>query len=440
MNRAKNAITNLRCRVADIRNQSFRTNHELARLLAAEGILYTLIITLAHNNNNLYASRLGAGSSDLGLIASLPPIVGMLTLIPFAIITDRLHNKKPMVILSAVGLGFLYILVGMAAFMDANRIPALIGLLVLVNVPMSLYNSSWQAFFSDVAKPCDRNLVYTFRTRMNTAVSIAIPLITGAILTAASGSDKIIVHQIYYWLAFPLAIGQVLVLKKITGGNASEVSHVRLYDLKESAHNLFHNRKFLGFLGVAIIVYCGWEMDWSLYFVAQFKFLHLNETQMSIMTVLGAATQFLTMNLWSRLIPKKGVRFVFVIGAAGFAVCGIVMVISLLLPNPFRMPFYYVMQSVGSATYSAFQISLLQCLLEAIPVKNRAISISIYNTIILFSNVIMPYLGIYIYNSMGQSMSAMIITFGIISLIRVLATLAALYRWHRLRNEAEEFS
>src|SRR5665648_1110316 len=125
-------ITSVRCRIADVRNRSFRTNHQLARLLAAEGILFTLIITLAHNNNNLFASRLGATASDLGLIASLPPIVGMLTLIPFAMITDRLHNKKPMVIMSALGLGFLYILVGFVAFLDSNRIPFLIGLLCLL--------------------------------------------------------------------------------------------------------------------------------------------------------------------------------------------------------------------------------------------------------------------------------------------------------------------
>jgi MFS family permease len=271
---------------------------------------------------------------------------------------------------------------------------------------------------------------------MNIAVGIVIPLLTGAILTAVSGSDKIFVHQVYYWLAFPLAIGQVFVLKKIAGGNALEASHVKLSDLGASARQLFRNRKFMGFLAVTLFVYCGWEMDWSLYFVAQFKFLHLNETQLSIISVLSAAAQFLTMNLWSRLINKKGVRFVFVLGAAGFAVSGIVMILSLIMPAPFQMPFYYIFQSISSSTFSAFQLSLLQCLLEAIPHKNRAISISIYNTIILSSNVVMPYLGIYIYNIMGQSMSAMIITFGIISIIRILSTAVALYRWYLLRNES----
>jgi MFS family permease len=430
-------ITNTKCRISDISNRSFRTNHKLAQLVAAEGVLFTLIITLAHNNNNLYASRLGASSSDLGLIASLPPIIGMLSLIPLAIITDRMHNKKPMVIFSAIGLGLLYILVGMTAFLDANRIPVLIGLLVFVNVPMSLYNSSWQAFFSDVCKPIDRNLVYTYRTRMNTAVGIIIPLIAGSILTAATGSDKILVHQIYYWLAFPLAVGQALILKKINGGYTAEVNHVHFSDVRESAKNMFHNKMFLGFLGVAILVFCGWEMDWSLYFVAQFKFLLLNESQMSLISVLGAAGQFITLGLWSRLISRKGVRYVFVIGVSGFALSSIVMIISILLPSPFRIPFYYVFQSIGASTYSAFQLSLLLCLLETVPSKNRAISIAIYNTIILATNVIMPYLGIYFYNVLGQSVRGILISFSVVALVRILSTGAAFIRWRLLRGEED---
>ena len=435
MDRNRSKLHSYGRRIVEAGNRSFRSNHQLARLFAAEGVLFTFIITITNNNNNLYASRLGASSYDLGLIASLPPMIGMLTMIPFALITDRLHNKKPMVMISAIGLGFLYVLVGMAAFLDASRIPVLIALLVLVNIPMSLYNSSWQTFFADAVSPVDRNLVYSHRTRMNTAVGIVIPLIAGVILSAVSGSGKILVHQIYYWLAFPLALGQVFILKRTYGGNSEDTGHVRLADLKESARRLFRSRKFLGFLAVTLLVYCGWEMDWSLYFQSQFRYLHLNEAQMSLVAVMAAVTQFATLGLWSRLVQKKGVRFVFVIGAAGFAFCSAVMFLSLYMTLPLQMPFYYIMQSIGGSAFSAFQLSLLQCLLEAIPDKNRALSISIYSMILLFSNVIMPYLGVYIYNISGESRQAMIFAFGIVTFIRIISVFAAFLRWYLLRKE-----
>jgi MFS family permease len=422
-------------RVVKAGKRSFGTSHQLARLFAAEGILFTFIITIAQNNNNLYASRLGASSYDLGLLASLPPIIGMISLIPFAMITDRLRNKKPMVMYSAIGLGLIYILVGMVAFLQSDQIPVLIALLVLVNVPLSLYNSSWQTFFSDAVLPEDRNHVYSHRTRMNTAVGIVIPLVAGAILSAVSGSGKIMVHQIYYWLAFPLALGQVLILRKTYGGVAEETAHVGLSDLLDSARTLFRSRTFIGFLAVTFLVYAGWQLDWSLYFQAQFKYLHLNEAQMSLVLVLAAITQFAMLGVWSRLVQQKGVRFVFVIGACGFALGAIVMLMSLYMSPPFRTPFYLIMQSIAGCGFSAFQLSLLQCLLEAIPTKNRALSIAIYNAILMSSNVVMPFLGVYIYNLNGETLPSMIIAFWIVSIIRVAAVIAAYIRWFRMRKE-----
>ncbi len=422
-------------RGAGFNSESFGTSGGNTKIFALEGILYTLIITLANNNNNLYASRLGATASDLGLIASLPPIVGMLSLIPLAVLTDRMQNKKPMVMLSAVGLGFMYVLVGMLAFLDNARVPFLILLLVLVNIPMSLYNSSWQAFFSDVVRPCDRNASYSFRTKMNTAVGIFIPLIAGGILAAASGSGKIFVHQIYYWLSFPIALGQVLCLKRVQGGTVHKTSTLKLSDVRNSAGKLFRSRTFLGFLAVALLVYCGWEMDWSLYFLAQFRYLAMNEAEISLITVFCAVTQFVTIGLWSRLIQKKGIRFVFVIGAGGFAFCSCFLVLSLVVPPTPGLILYYILQSIGSSAYSAFLISVFQCLLEAIPHENRTLSISIYNTVILLSNTIMPYLGVSVYKVLGESRNAMILSIAIIGAVRIIATLAALFRWYRLRGK-----
>lgn len=406
------------------------SNHTLARFLALEGVLYTLIITLAHNNNNLYATRLGATSSDLGLIASLPPIVGFLTLIPFGIMTDHLRKKKTVVMLSAFALSIIYVFVGMTAFLTTDRILVLIVLLVIANIPMTLYNSSWQAFFSDVSLPSDRTMIYSYRTKMNTAVGIVFPLITGMILTAASGQGKILVHQIYYFLAFPLALCQCLVLYKTDKQTICEDAEmVRFSDIGRSIKVLFASKPFRAFLLVALVVYCGWELDWSLYFQAQFRYLHLNETQMSFIAVISAIAQFLTLGYWSRLSHTKGIRFIFAIGAGGFAFCCTGMFISLLLTGEMQHVFYYVFQCIGSSAYSAFQLSLLLCLLDVIPDGKKSLSIAIYNTILLFTNILMPYLGVVVYNRLGENQNAMLITMGMIAFVRMIGFVLAIIWW-----------
>jgi hypothetical protein len=412
----------------------FTTDHKLAAILAGEGALFTLIITLSNNNNHLFASRLGATSYELGLISSLPPIVGMICLIPFAIITDRMKNKKSMVIAAALLLGTLYFLVGLSPLVPENPVAVLIFLLIMINFPMSLYGSSWQSFFSDVALPSDRNQIYAHRTKMNTAVGIVFPLLIGLILTAATGVYKITVHQIYYFIALPLALGQVLLLRRIPFEPKPKAGRFRFSELGQTALSTFRSRSFLGFLGVALLVYIGWQMDWSVYFLAQFRYLELNEVQLSLVAVLSALTQFLMLGVWTQISSARGVRFVFVIGAAGFAFCSLTILFAMMMPPSIGIIFYYVFHCIGSSTFSAFQLSLLLCLLEVIPNVDKTLSIAIYSTVILMSNAVMPFLGVHIYNLLGENRQAMIITIGIVSAIRIAATIAALVRYYVYKN------
>ena len=209
MNLLNTFFAKIKSKTFGMNGQEAPSHNVFARIYAWEGILFTLIITIAHNNNSLYASRLGASANDIALISSLPPIVGMLLLIPFTMFMGRLRNKRSVVMLSIATLGLVYVMAGLAAFTGASSVSLLIALLVIANIPMSIYNTSWQAFFSDVVPTCERNLVYGHRTRMNTAVGIFVPLLAGGILTIAAGTGKIVVHQIYYFLTFPLALLQV---------------------------------------------------------------------------------------------------------------------------------------------------------------------------------------------------------------------------------------
>jgi MFS family permease len=175
-------------------------------------------------------------------------------------------------------------------------------------------------------------------------------------------------------------------------------------------------------------------MDWSIYFLAQFRYLELNEVQLSLVAVLSALTQFLMLGVWTQISSARGVRFVFVIGAAGFAFCSLTILFAMMMPPSIGIIFYYVFHCIGSSTFSAFQLSLLLCLLEVIPNVDKTLSIAIYSTVILMSNAVMPFLGVHIYNLLGENRQAMIITIGIVSAIRIAATIAALVRYYVYKN------
>lgn len=73
------------------------SRNKVMRLFTKEGILITLTNNLVGSHNNLFATRLGAGDYELGLVTMLPQLVGMAILIPGGIFTDSLNNKRKMV-------------------------------------------------------------------------------------------------------------------------------------------------------------------------------------------------------------------------------------------------------------------------------------------------------------------------------------------------------
>ena len=96
---------------------------------------------------------------------------------------------------------------------------------------------------------------------------------------------------------------------------------------------------------------------------------------------------------------------------------------------------YFIFQSIGSSAFSAFQFSLLMCLLEVIPPINKTLSIALYSSLILVSNIIMPYLGVFIYNVLGENREAMTAAIGVVALLRIVAATMAFIRWYRHRHD-----
>ncbi len=408
---------------------------ENSKLFALEGILATIITQLGNSNVNLYATRLGATDFQISMIASLPSLAGIFILIPGALLVDRVRNKRSAVMLSAFLFGLVYFLVGMVPLSGAYSVILLLVMLPIANIPLTIYTSSWQAYFSDVVPPEKRNSAYTLRTMFTFIIGIVIPLISGQLLSNAAGGQKILIHQIFFYICFILAMGQVVVLRRIEGGDVAAKKSISMADMKAAMQNIFKNRVFIGFLGVILIFYIGWHMDWSLFFIAQIRYLGVNEAWLSYVNVANAVAQFLSVGLWSRLNEKKGVRFTIIIGGLGYVLAAVVMLISLRLPVDDGRMFLMIAYGFSGIPIGAFQLTVLQCLLESVPEGNKTLNISVYNTLIMVSNCIMPAAGVKIYTVLGADKNSMIITVILVISIRILAVAGLFIRWFLMRGK-----
>jgi MFS family permease len=411
--------------------------NRILRLFTYEGILITLINNLVGSNNNLYAIRLGAGDYELGLVTMLPQLVGMAILIPGGILTDVLKNKRDMVTSALFAVACVYILLGFVPNLGSYKLGSFLALLAISSAPMTIYNLSWQAYFSDVIHPNGRNSVLAVRSSLSFLIGITITLAAGALLSSAStNTEKITLHQIFLWAAAALLLIQIFVLKKIPEQVNETNKRLNLSDLRIAFVDLLHNRKFLGFIGVALFFYMTWHMDWTLYFIGQTQYLGMNEAWLSYVNIGNAIIQFLTMGIWSKINSRHGVRFAIIFGSLGLSLCPLGMIITTSIQTANAKIIFLIINTLFNITLATTTLNILQCLLQVIPNNNKTLNISIYTALVTLSNGVMPFVGVSIYQKLGANISALHTVFIAIFVLRIIATGLWALRWWMLRKES----
>ncbi|HEY8349190.1 MAG TPA: MFS transporter [Clostridia bacterium] len=401
-----------------------------------EGILYTLAFSMINNNNNLFAMRLGASDLQISLLTTFSQITGLTFLIPGAILTDRLSDKRRMVTLALLMLSVSYFLIGFTPFFGSYRYYAFLVLMSISVCPLTLYNTSWQAYFSDVIPIEHRNRILSSRTAGTFLAGMAVSLVCGNLLAAFEGYDaKIRVHQSFFWTASVLLIIQIIVLNRIDHTGDGTRKAVKLSEIKDTIVGLSRNKLFLSFLGTSLFFHMTWQSDWTLYFLGQVRYLGLNEAWLSYVSIGGTLAQFLSVGLWRRVNDKMGVRFGIIFGNIGLAGCVASMLIATGVPASAGPVVFLVLNTLSNVTYPAVQMNLLQCLLQVAPEKNKTLSISIYTMFITLSNAFMPMAGVAVYTALGGDLSAYRTTFWIIFCLRIISTGLWTLRWYLLRNE-----
>lgn len=409
----------------------------LATQVSIEGLLAAIVLNLATVFTAMFATRLGADSSQIGLLSSLPQWAALAALIPGTILAGFFRHSRRPVETSLLATGLLYGLAGLAPYMGEYRILYLTAMVALANAPMALYNTTWQNYFSDVVPVNNRNSLYTMRTSMTFAAGIIIVQVTGLLLNqAASDTARIQLYQGCYFLAFAFSILQWLVIRQ-SPDIETEDNHIRLRQIKSAISDIISNKSFLAFIGISFFFHIGWYMAWPLFFLLQVNYMGANEAWLSYVLVSASLLQWATVKYWGRFIEKYGVRLTIVIGAAGLTVNPLFAILSSYLPMDWRMPGMLVFNLVNAATFSAFQLSLLQCLLEVLPRKNKQLNLSFYTALMVFSNALMQWFGVAFYVWLGDSHGAMSVSLAVSSLIRLIGTALFFWRWLYLRREPD---
>ncbi len=407
-----------------------------AKLFLIEGAACTIASVFSNTMSNLFLTRVGASDYQLSLFATLTSIIGMFVLIPTAIFTDRLTNKRKMVISVLCFMAVCYLFAAASPFFNGYVVWVLIITAALGAGSVSLYTSVWQAYFADVIPTEKINEAFSKRNQVTFITRMVFSLSVGAILSVVTtSSGKIYTHQIYYLLAIVFMVLQIVLLMKIKGGDVRYKSGSKLSDVWEAAKDLGKNKKFLIFAAVVVLFYMTWRMDGTIFYLSQIKYVGLSEFWLNVSNTASAAAQVASVPLWIRLNNKFGCRFGIIFGALGLVISPLCIILPLGYTGTARLIIHLVFRFISDIGFTTVNLNLLQNLLQVIGEKNRTLSIAVYDTLIALVGCFMPIIGVTIYKSFGSDQTAMVNTFLIMGAFRLTAVIAFVIRWYAMRRE-----
>ena len=415
------------------RGRQFIKSHPLSTNYGIDGLLTLGAVSIAANNSNLFAQRLGAGDFHLSMLQFLPHIINLFLLIPLGLMVDSLTNKRRILSILLIIAGLFFASAGMSAFVPVHTVYFFLIAVGLANVSSGgLFNMTWQAFFPEAVDEEgfeNRNAVLTFRARMTMIVSLIAPLTVGFVLTRIPSDDgKIIAHQVFFIFAAVLLVINSFHIRKIKAVHAITPKRVSIEEIKTAGRRLVKNKAFIVFTLVIFFFHMGWHIDWTLFFISQANYLQMNELMLSLTPVVGMLAQLLTLRFWSRNNSKQGVEFPLVYGMMGLIASPIAIIVGTSLPLSIGPWVFLLIHGAGQLAFANITLNLFQCLLKVIDNEYRSLFISMYTCLITLSNAVMPVVGVAIYRGFGADLRALHITFVIILVIRVLTVCMWLLR------------
>ncbi len=351
------------------------------------GILFTLVTNLYKPFAQKFLDRINGTEFHFSLYNSLPGLIAVFAVIPGVLMMSRAANKK-LIISFFTFLSRVFILsFALVPLAPIKYQPAIFVLISsLMNFPESVFNTAMQSFSGDVFKGKNRTLAITSKNKYSQFISFISLLLLGQIikLIGTTTGKAMLIYQVFFTAAFVVGIFEIAAFYKIKEEERVQSEKIEFIKvLKE----ILKNKVYTKFLLCSLIFHFAWQFGWPLFSIYQIKYLHADETWITILGVTSGIVMFFSFNSWNRIINRNGNPFAIALATLGMAVTPILYILSSNL---------YVLTLSGLIMgyfTSGIVTVILNSLLEAAPEKNRIIYVAVHSTLTNFTLFIAPLAG-----------------------------------------------
>ena len=340
---------------------------------------------------SVFAIRLGASNTVVGLLVSLPALINIFWLIPSARIIERQRRRLPII----VKMGFLqrlgYLLIALMPFvLRAHRPEALVALVALITVPTAIASVAFTSLVADVVPVDKRAQVISIRNVLISIVSTVTVLISGKLLDLLLFPFN---YQLLFGAGFAASLVSLYYVSRIKVADAVVVEQQPqrksplVTQLRRSVRQLIKQRDFVRFSASAFVFHWGLYLPTALYAIYRVRYLGASDTWIGLLSMTQNAVTIWTYFYWGRVASRKGSRLVLLISSLGIV---LFPVLTGLSP---RIEPLLIVSVIGGIFGAGFNLSFFNTLLEVCPQERRPSYLAINTTLINVAAFLAPLLG-----------------------------------------------
>ena len=340
---------------------------------------------------SVFAIRLGASNTLVGLLVSLPALINIFWLIPSARIIERQRRRLPIIVLA----GFLqrvgYLLIALMPFvLRAHRPETLVALVTLITVPTAIASVAFTSLIAEVVPADKRAQVISTRSVLAATVSTVTVLISGKLLDLLLFPFN---YQLLFGAGFAASLVSLYYVSRIKVADAIVAEQqprrkaALATRLRRSVQQLTNQRDFVRFSASAFVFHWGLYLPTALYAIYRINNLGASNTWIGLLSMAQSAVTIVAYFYWGRVASRRGNRLVLLISSLGVVLYPVLTGLSL------RIEPLLLASVVGGIFGAGFNLSFFNTLLEVCPQERRPSFVALHTTLINVAAFLAPLLG-----------------------------------------------
>jgi len=340
-----------------------------------DGVSYSVMTGAGESYFAAFALYLKAGTAQIGLLASLPPLLASFAQLLSSWLGRRWGRRKDIIVLGATLQGVaLFPLAVLPLLFPDHALPILVACAVVYFAGSNLAVPQWGSLMGDLVPERRRGRYFARRTRLCSVASF------GGLITAGVMLD---LFDRNHWTV----VGYLLIFAIAAAARAVSIWHLwQMHDppghvaALESPFGIGFWRRVRGssfarftlfFAAISFAV----SISSPFFVVYQLRDLSFSYLEYTVSIAVVVLAQFLTLNRWGRISDAFGNRFILV--ATGLIIP--------FLPSLWLVSTNYLyillLQALGGLIWAGFSLSAGNYLYDLIPGNKRAMYLAFHNVL-----------------------------------------------------------